>query len=233
MNTEWALNELKTFLSLLEYKERPGLYSASYMGSDDEINAQKVVVERVWAKVLGPKPAVPVSGSDPRSHDREWTVRCIESINREAEIRLNLGEDAPELNASEMHPWVWEGARSLWQSGHFTEALGSAAKKLNAETQNKVGRRDVSESTLFQQAFSDDKPQAGKARLRLPDDDDGRTAQSVRRGVRAFAEGCFAAIRNPVAHDSDELSEAEALERLAAMSILARWVDQAVRTPDD
>ena len=78
-----------------------------------------------------------------------------------------------------------------------------------------------------EQCFSDDEPQTGKPRLRLPDDDGGRTAQSVRRGIRAFAEGCFAAIRNPTAHDGGEMSETDALERLAALSMLAKWVDQA------
>jgi hypothetical protein len=227
MNTDWALAELNRFLALVEYRDKPGLYAATYVGSEDEINAQNVVVERIWEKILGPKPVVPISGSDPRSHDREWTVRCVETINREAEIRENLGEDAPELNASKMHPWVWEGARSLWQSGHFGEAVEAAAKKLNAEAQNKVSRRDVSETSLFQQCFSDDDPQEGKPRLRLPDDDGGRTAQNVRRGIRAFAEGCFAAIRNPAAHDGGEMSETDALERLAALSMLARWLDQA------
>ena len=129
-----------------------------------------------------------------------------------------------------MHRWVWEGGRSLWQSRHFGEAVEAAAKKLNAETQNKIGRRDVSESDLFNQAFSDDPPQPGKPRLRLPSDDDGRTAKSMRRGIRAFADGCFAAVRNPIAHDGAELSETIALEQLAALSMLARWVDSAVLT---
>ena len=39
--------------------------------------------------------------------------------------------------------------------------------------------------------------------------------------------GCFAGIRNPLAHDLGELSEDEALEQLAAFSVLARWVDDA------
>jgi hypothetical protein len=44
----------------------------------------------------------------------------------------------------------------------------------------------------------------------------------------AFAAGCYKAIRNPAAHiPLDELSEDEALEQLAAFSILARWVAAA------
>ncbi len=43
-----------------------------------------------------------------------------------------------------------------------------------------------------------------------------------------FADGCYTAIRNPAAHEvQEELTEDEALEQLAAFSVLARWVDQA------
>jgi hypothetical protein len=230
VNTEWALGQLERFRHLLDFRDAPGMYAATYIGTDDEIAAQQIVVERIWARVIGTKPVVPVSGSDRFRMDREWTIRCIETIKRDDEIRENLGEDAPDLNAGNMHGWIWEGARSLWQSGHFGEAVEAAAKKLNAETQNKVGRRDISEIDLFNQAFSDDPPQLGKSRLRLTGDDDGKTAKSIRRGIRAFAEGCFAAIRNPVAHDGHEVSETVALEQLAALSMLARWADAAVLT---
>uniref|UniRef100_A0AAU2K4M9 TIGR02391 family protein n=1 Tax=Streptomyces sp. NBC_00049 TaxID=2903617 RepID=A0AAU2K4M9_9ACTN len=101
-----------------------------------------------------------------------------------------------------MHPWTWEGARPLWQSGHFREAVtAAAARKINAEAQNKLGRKDISENNLFKQTFSQDLPKAGQPRLRLMDDDGSDTYRSVHRGAMAFAEGCYAAIRNP---DSDE-----------------------------
>jgi hypothetical protein len=227
VNLDWAIGELDRFLGLLEYQDRPGPYAATYVGTDDEIAAQKVVVERIWDRVIGPQPVVPRSSADPYRPDRDWTIRCRQTIIREEEIRENLGEDAPDLSAAKMHPWVWEGARSLWQSGHFAEAVEAAGKKVNAEAQNKSGRRDVSETDLFVQLFSDDSPQVGKSRLRLKDDDGGKTATSHRRGVRCFAEGWFAGVRNPTAHEVTELEETEALERLASLSLLARWVDGA------
>ncbi|MFG2485026.1 TIGR02391 family protein [Streptomyces virginiae] len=60
-------------------------------------------------------------------------------------------------------------------------------------------------------------------------DDGGDTFRSVHRGAMAFAEGCYAGIRNPNSHEVDlpELPEHEALEQLAAFSVLARWVDTA------
>lgn len=100
--------------------------------------------------------------------------------------------------------------------------------KLNAETQNKRGGRDLSETALFQMAFSADEPTPTRPRRRSPSDDGRKTALSIRRGIMAFAEGCFAAIRNPTSHDvQDEVPEHEALEQLATFSVLARWVDRA------
>jgi hypothetical protein len=41
------------------------------------------------------------------------------------------------------------------------------------------------------------------------------------------AAGCFAGIRNPASHEhGDDWSEQKALEYLAALSILARWIDE-------
>lgn len=44
----------------------------------------------------------------------------------------------------------------------------------------------------------------------------------------AFAEGVFSGIRNPLGHEYGfDLTEQQALEYLAALSVLARWVDEA------
>ncbi len=45
--------------------------------------------------------------------------------------------------------------------------------------------------------------------------------------------GCAQGIRKPQAHPSDDISEQEALEQLAALSVLARWVDACERTTDE
>ena len=41
-----------------------------------------------------------------------------------------------------------------------------------------------------------------------------------------FGQGCALSIRNLNAHGTRELPEQEALEYLAALSVLARWVDE-------
>ena len=96
--------------------------------------------------------------------------------------------------------------------------------------QTKLGRRDLSDVKLAREAFSEKDPKEGQSRLRFPAITDEQTQESMRQGVMSFGAGCFQAIRNPVGHlpnEENELTEQEALERLAALSLLARWIDEA------
>lgn len=60
-----------------------------------------------------------------------------------------------------------------------------------------------------------------------PDGSD--TYKSMQRGVMSLAEGIYAGIRNPFNHESPhDVDEQVALEYLAALSVLARWVDESM-----
>lgn len=200
------------------------------VGLADELTKEAELVESIFDRVLGGdwrEPDKP-GPTDRWQHHRRAALRAIARLESFDEVATSLGDDSPVLSASGLHAWVWEGARSLWASGHYAEAVAAAARQVNAETQSKIGRRDISEADLFTQAFSDNTPSAAQPRLRPPGDDNGRSAKSLRRGIRSYAEGCYAALRNPAAHEVQvELPEDEALEQLAAFSVLARWVDRA------
>lgn len=233
VDTEWARQELREFLQIVDDLEtRQGSFEVSPQMSRDfdyRLTRRAHVVEAILDRVLPRwRETVPKAALSPWKQYRNACLRATEELERGEELRAKLGDNSPTLDAGRLHPWVWEGARSLWQSGHYREAVTAAARQLNAETQNRCGSRALSEKDLFIQAFSDDAPKADRPRLRLPGDDDSPSAASARRGIRAYAEGCFAALRNPAAHDVlDKLPEHEALEQLAAFSVLARWVDRA------
>ncbi|WP_168581972.1 TIGR02391 family protein [Gephyromycinifex aptenodytis] len=237
MNTEWAIAELDKFITMTvmtnNSRSGPGYVSITHTSStafsDVDVTKQAHVVEKIFGQVIPHwRTDIDLSKTNRWTRHREAAVRAREELLRAEEVRENLGENAPALSAAELHPWIWGGAQSLWQSGHYREAVGGAIRKLNAEAQNKVGRRDVSEADLFRQAFSMDEPKVGKSRLRRMKNDGGDTYKSVQRGAMTLAEGVFAGIRNPLSHEVDqELSEQEALEYLAALSVLARWVDQS------
>lgn len=236
MDVEWALSELRAFIRLTELRQPTSGGGVVFMGdfatpisAESVIIAAAQVVEKILDRVLpGWRSDVPDDGKQRWTRHRQAAIRAVTELERQAEVAEKLGDNAPVVSAGAFHPWVWEAARSLWQSYHFREAVRAASVKINAEVQDKLGRRDTSETDLFKQAFSDDAPQPGRARLRPLGDDGGRTAMSVRRGVAALAEGCFAALRNPGSHDAmDELDEQVALEQLAAFSVLARLVDES------
>ncbi|MEX3516373.1 TIGR02391 family protein [Corynebacterium camporealensis] len=237
MNVEWAIKELDKFIEMtvMTNDSRSGngvvviSNHSSTAASDIEVTKQAQVVEKILDRVIPRwRDEIELSSINRWTRHREAAIRSREELTRRQEVAENLGENAPELSAAELHPWIWDGALSLWQSGHYREAIGGAIRKLNAETQNKIGRRDVSETNLFKQAFSTDQPKKGASRLRRMKDDGSDTYKSVQRGAMTFAEGVFAGIRNPLSHEADqELTEQEALEYLAALSVLARWVDES------
>lgn len=164
--------------------------------------------------------------------ERDASIRLLARIESREEVDALLGgaDSSPRLAAGAMHELVWGAAAAQWSTGHRHEAVLAAAKAVNSMLQAKVGRRDVSEMKLVREAFSDGPPSAGKQRLRFLEVADEQTRESMRRGVMDFGSGCFQAIRNPIGHlpnEELELSEQAALERLAALSLFARWIDEA------
>ncbi len=234
MDVDWGLGELRRFVEDAKPASIHRLIShkiVSYsMATDRALAGQSYVVEQIFDRTVPDwRTTVPTSEHDRWQQHREAAARSITKLERAAELEAGLGDDAPVLSASALHPWAWEGARSMWSSRHYRQGVIDALKKVQAEAQNKTGRFDLSETKLFQEIFGTTAPQQGKTRLRLAPDDGSPTYTSVQRGAMALAEGLFAGVRNPAAHTVAEIEvdEQHALEELAAVSVLARWVQRA------
>ena len=228
LDTAWAISELEGFVHA---SGTEGMYQRE---SDEVVAEHAHVAEQVldrvtpgWRDRDDQRPRK-LRGYEQWGHLRDCASRGAVALQRQAELGEKLGDEAPSISAARLHQWVWEGARSLWQSGHYRSAVEDAAKKVNAETQDNVGRRDVSETDLLKQSFSLDIAVAGKARLRRRTPDGSDSHKSVQRGAMALAEGIHAGIRNPFNHeDPKDVDEQTGLEYLAAPCVLARWVDDA------
>lgn len=147
-------------------------------------------------------------------------------LRSDAETRAILGPTAPRMAADGLHQTIWNTAAPLWEGGHYRAAVQKAATQLNAEIQTRVSRYDVSDVELMQQTFSANAPVEGKPRLWWPGVDSDLTVKAMRGGILNFAQGVFSAIRNPATHTTDDLPRQEALEQLATLSTLARWIDR-------
>lgn len=235
MDPGWAISEIDAFLHVtaqLAPDTGPGMvYFGTVMrGPRTETSARAHVVEQILDRALpGWRKGQPKEDKDYRWL-RDQASRGKAALQRRAELADKLGDDSPDMDAANLHPWAWESGASYWNSGHCHQAVMQAAIRINFETQTKLGRMDLSETALFNEAFSLDAPTEGAPRLRLAENDGGKTYQNLHRGARAFADGLYSAIRNPGMHTpppADGGEEQLALEQLAAFSLLARWVEQA------
>ncbi|MGW3806651.1 TIGR02391 family protein [Micromonospora sp. NPDC005113] len=243
INYAWVLEEWNRFLDMTErvktgeaHPTRDGVVRQvySFRASDDLVERQlslaRVCLERAfadqWTWYGHGSLAVQVKRM------RQEIQAAIPLVQRREEIEANLyGDDpGPRISAQDLHSWVWSAARPHWESGNHRAAIHAAAANVNSRLRKKLDRFDVSESKAVREAFSLEDPQPGRPRLRLCPPDDPDHFRSVHVGAVNFGCGLFGAVRNPVAHLSDEdhdLPEQEALECLAAFSLFARWIDRA------
>ena len=164
MDIEWILDRLDEFLRLTD--KHPHVKYA-HVGSNEDIQELSAVIELILDRNSpGWKETTPTYASSFlwETH-RQASIRARELLLKKQEIAEKLGENAPEISAAKLHPWVWNGAASLWQSAHYREAVEAAIKKVNAETQNRVMRRDLSETELFENAFSLNKPKETRTHM--------------------------------------------------------------------
>lgn len=236
LNVEQTRWELTRFISQTVLNNNSGsrngvtclTHASSAVVSDAEVTKQAQMIEKILDRVV-PNwcTEIELRKSNRWTRHREAAIRAKTELERQDEIRKNLGDDAPALSAAELHPWVWSGASSLWHSEHFRQAVEGAIRKLNAETQNKLGRRDSSETDLFNEA-SEQPATEKKPRFHRLSDDGRNIFKTVQLGARTFAKGVFVGIRNPLAYEVEqETPERQALEYLAGLSVLARWVDES------
>lgn len=170
-----------------------------------------------WATMLDPKPLLE-PGNVLEACDQ--MIGKLDGLIAKAEA-----EAPPSVGTEALHPLVWGAARRLWRDGHYREAVNAAAEAVIGHVKALTRRNDVPETSLWQQVFSKDEPTAGKPRLRWPGDPADRNVINMNDGLRFFAPGVQLLIRNTGTHSVLEIGEQEAIERLAVLSLLARWVE--------
>lgn len=154
MNREWAIGKLRSFLATAGVSHN-GAGGWTLHHPLQEVQAAAQIAEHILDKALrGWRTASWPKRATPFWREREAATRAIAQLEAEQELADNLGSGAPQLDESTMHPWVWGSVQGLWGSGHYRQAVGMAAVAVNAQSQAKLGRRDLSEWKLLGDAFS-------------------------------------------------------------------------------
>ncbi|HEU5475671.1 MAG TPA: TIGR02391 family protein [Actinophytocola sp.] len=231
MNRQWMREQLEAFSELVDRYLQTRRAEGGI--GNKELRQQLFRAEATTKKILHLlEPTLaenidlgPLTGP---AYARNQAQRALGILDDMDEWATNLAPDSPTLRADQFHPWVWTSASTLWDSKHYRAAVHAAATAINAYTQTKVGRTDIADTELMNAVLTD-KPKPGQVFLQLPGDPNDQTIKTRNRALRPYAEGCFAGIRNPAAHQhAPEWDEQMALEYLAAFSILARWIDGCV-----
>jgi hypothetical protein len=229
MNTEWAAEKLREFVAAIdEYvRTRP---PGEYLGNEDHyrrLMRLEPTAKRILKELDSDLADFRVEAMDGEYSARTAAVKGLGILADQEEVEVNLRPTGPVFAAARLHPWVWDAASTFWDAGHYRQAVEQAARAVTAHTQAKVRRRDIADDDLMAQVLTLDSPKTGAPRLRVPGHRDTPTWRSRQRGALAFAQGCYFGIRNPAVHEHElDWPEQEALEYLAAFSVLARWISE-------
>jgi hypothetical protein len=228
----WWLENAPKACATGNHRNLSGLYSFGHVHTREAnaLREREDQTRRVVAKINGlsklPQLISPLNGGNIEILTGVETVKyALGRLRTEAETRARLGTTAPTMAADALHPTIWGAASSLWSDGHHGQAVQRAATFLNAHIQDLTGRHDLSDNELMKQVFSLETASSDQPRLRWPGADNDKTVRSMRVGILNFSQGAFSAIRNPATHSTEDLPRQVALEQLATLSTLARWVD--------
>ncbi|MEV0360119.1 TIGR02391 family protein [Nocardia sp. NPDC050697] len=173
-----------------------------------------------WRFMTDPKPIV-------RPHH---VLDCVEHVLGRLQAMIERAEARiqPAIGPTQLHPLVWGAAGKLWSIGEYRKAVAAACDAVEHHGRNLTSRFDVDGTGMWEQAFAPAPPQVNKPRLRWPGDPEThKSVKNMNSGLLKFAAGVQMTVRNDATHGqgNSEYSEQEALERLATLSLLTRWVD--------
>jgi len=190
-----------------------------------QISRSRPVIEAIMLEI-DPDTAIDElnhKGSEGFAAPIDQCDRLIGLIENAPLVRDIVGNPEPLLlRASGLDANVIEEVILLWKLGYYSEAICQVYLKLERKAQQKLGEEKTG-TNLWEKCFAEDglkiSGQTGTA----------ETQKSERQGVQRLAQSVSLLVRNPIVHtpsDEKNLSEEEALEYLAMLSSLSRWLDR-------
>jgi len=214
------------------YDQYSYLDDPTFKAAETQINQQIATIERIAAEFdHGLAQRIRTKSQYGWEHYGKVDA-CEELLGRLDSLEEDeaiFGTKGPQLSASLMHPWVWGVAASLWDDGYLREAVQAAATAIfDAHLPAKLGLPKGTQPRDLSNAFSTDLPTAAQPRLRLPGYTPGdKDWLSAHDGAKFLGYACAAGVRNLATHSVGQPDERIALEALAALSLFARWSDEA------
>ncbi len=215
MNRQMAHRVLDEYRTLVEQAQKQPWLSKDRRASVKALNGSLRMVNFYLHELL--PDIAPVTGTF--LNDHVWALPRVRRVLAILKTwgELASGEDdmvPPFLPFAAMDWLVSDAAIPLWEAGKYRQAVNDAATRLNAFTQDRLGRHDISDSDLMAQAFSDKPPERGKPRLRCPGDQGSMTVRTMQRGAMFMAMGVFHTLPPPDLSALSDPAVAEAMVKV-------------------
>ncbi len=158
----------------------------------------------------------------------------LDRLNSLAKRMKNYGVNASS-DSDETHPFdernihskVSEASKSLFDDGHFSQAVFEAFKLVDKSVEEVSGLSETGR-TLMMKAFSDSTPIIKLSNLSTT------TEMNVQEGFKFIYAGAITGIRNPRGHEVGHKDKIEdCLDYLVLASMLLRRLDERVAPISD
>jgi len=160
------------------------------------------------------------------------TIRQVESITipvvdwRDIRVTKQPGEQGKETSPPlasmqlQLHPRVIEVSKSLFETGHYAQAIFEAFKVVNIFVKEKTGLA-LDGKDLMARVFREENPIIKLNKLKT------RSEKDEQEGFKFLFMGAMVGIRNPKAHDSvTQIDPYRTVEYLGLASLLMRRIEE-------
>lgn len=188
------------------------LAPARFVGRSEEFEARRLELN----SILG------FSGLDYGKDGQFRQIKVVRTLD-EAEARAKTIRG--KFQGRRIHPEVLKYCRAELLQDNFFHAVFEAAKGLAQRIREMSGAL-LDGAALVDQVFSIERPLLAFNTLQT------ETERSEHKGFAALLKGCFAAVRNPLAHEPKILwqGEDDAADYMSLISLLHRKLDDCVPT---
>ncbi len=163
------------------------------------------------------------------AHGVKQTIAKLETVVALLEEKLGSTDEGGDTRARRafgdlvLHPEIGRAVTSLFESGHYANAVEDGCKVLDVLVKMRSGRHDLSGTDLMQVVFSPKNPVLRFSGLQTDSE------KSEQQGMMFLYAGAMLALRNPRAHGLLPDTAESAIEYLGLVSLLAKALDRATR----
>lgn len=200
--------------------------------AQDSAKLQAPLVRRILDSLEPDLGNFKIGGMSGWTTAREATIHGLGLVAARREGDEWFQPDSPVVELASLHALVWKPASTYWSMRDRPRAVEAAYRALQAQIQHLIGRTDLDGTALYEQAFSPN-PKDGSIRLWLTGPRNTETWKSRQQGLMRLGQAAALGIRNVLAHTEKELTPIEAIENLATLSLLARWVSETTPVATD